>query len=222
MRFLVLAFSLSIAAFGVLLPTKSTASGEVDRAEICPKSTNPSQCRSEQPIRLADRLGEPGACVIKVSQVETPTICKLVINADKIAVYSEIGDRLESLKGQKASQEILIPPNLVKTIRYNYGTKDNSTARILNALSFGPLGGLLTRDKKVAEIAIDYITPLTGSLAFKSTTTLPEKEISPSSREPKLMTVVTVVRRKTGETLRQQLERSTGLVAEVPLPPVRR
>jgi hypothetical protein len=216
MRFLVFTFSFSIAAFGLLLPTKSAAFSEGDRAEFCKKSPDNARCRGEA-IALADRPGEPGACMIKVKQVETPTICKLVINSDKIVVYSEIGDGLELLRGRKASQEISLTPNLVKTIRYNKGTKDNSTARVLNTVFFG-LGGLFTPNKRVAEISIDYITP--GALALKSTD--PSTEIAPGSREPKVTTVVTVVRSKTGEVLRQQLERSTGLVAEVPLPPVRK
>jgi hypothetical protein len=59
---------------------------------------------------------------------------------------------------------------VIKAIRYHKETRDNSTARILNTVRFGPLGGLLTRDKKVAEIAIDYIMPSTQALALKSAT----------------------------------------------------
>jgi hypothetical protein len=212
MRFLVLTFSFSIAAFGLLLPTQSAAFSESDRTDSCKKAPNGAQCR-EGAIALADRPGEPGACMIKIKQLETPTVCKLVINSDKILVYSEIGDALASLRGKKSSQAISIAPNLVKTIRYNKGTKDNSTARVLNTVFFG-LSGIFTPNKRVAEISIDYITP--GTLALKSTNPLPDKEIALGSREPMVTTVVTVVRRKTGETLRQQLERSTGLVAEGP------
>jgi hypothetical protein len=205
MRFIAITFTLAIAAFGAIPPTQCW--GQTDGAP---------------PIAFADRPGEPGACVIKDDQVETQTVCKLMITPEKITAYYEIGERLAVLRGKKASREILLSPTVIKAIRYHKETRDNSTARILNTVRFGPLGGLLTRDKKVAEIAIDYIMPPPQPLALKSATAEFSGAIGSANPEPKLITLRIVVRRKTGQALRQQLEQSSGLTADLPVPAIKK
>lgn len=205
MRFMAITFTLAIAAFGVIPPTQIL-----------------SQTDGDQPIAFADRPGEAGACVIKDNQVETRTVCKLVITPETIAAHYEIGEPLAALRGKKASREIRFSPTAIKAIRYHEETRDNSTARILNTVSFGPLGGLLTRSKKVTEIAIDYITPRPGTLTLKSATAELPGAIGAANPEPKLTTVRVVVRRKTGKALRQQLEQSSGVTADLPVPAIRK
>jgi hypothetical protein len=205
MRFIRITFTFSIAAFVAIPPTQAL-----------------SQVNGDQPIAFADRPGESGACVIKDNQVETRTVCKLVITPETIVAYYEIGEPLAALRGKKASREVLLIPSVIKAIRYHKETLDNSTARVLNTVLFGPLSGLLTRDKKVAEIAIDYITPLPGALALKSSTAILPATIMSANPEPKLTTLTVVVRRKTGKALRQQLEQTSRLVADVPMSPIRK
>jgi hypothetical protein len=205
MRFIAITFILSIAALGAIPPTQAL-----------------SQTDGDKPIAFADRPGESGACLIKDNQVETRTVCKLVITPETIVAYYELGDPLAALRGKKASREILLSPSVIKAIRYHKATKDNSTARVLNTVLFGPVSGLLTRNKKVSEIAIDYITPPLKSLALKSATAELSGAIGSANPEPKLTTLTVVVRRKTGEALRQQLEQSSGLTADLPVPSIRK
>jgi hypothetical protein len=205
MRFVAITFTLAIATFGASLPTQAL-----------------SQVNGDQPIAFADRPGESGACVIQDNQVATRTVCKLVVTPETIAAYYEIGEPLAALRGKKASREVLLGPSVIKAIRYHKETQDNSTARVLNTVLFGPLSGLLTRDKKVAEIAIDYITPLPGALALKSATAVLPATIMSANPEPKLTTLTVVVRRKTGKALRQQLEQTSRLIADVPVSPIRK
>jgi hypothetical protein len=227
MRLIALSLSVLMAASGALLPTQAQALGEAERAELCQKLPDDAQC---QPIAFADRPGEPGACVITVNQVPQQTVCKLVVNNGQIMAYQEIGAGLESLKGQKASREILLSSGAIKAIRYQEGQKGNGTARVINTLVFGWMG-LLTRDKKVAEISMDYAPPLaaapvelppnaasvdlpSGALAAPAVNGEPPAAMA--APQPSLMTLSVVVRRKTGEELRRQLEELTGLKAEGP------
>jgi hypothetical protein len=205
MRLIAITFTFAIAAFSAMPPTPVL-----------------SQINGDNPIAFADRPGEAGACVIKDNQVETPTVCKLVITPETIAAYYEIGGPLAALRGKKASQEIRFSPTVIKAIRYRNETRDNSTARILNTLSFGPLGGLLTGNKRVAEIAIDYITPRTGALALKSATAEMPSTIASANPEPPMTTLRVIVRRKTGKALRQQLEQSSGVAADLPVPSIKK
>jgi hypothetical protein len=200
MRFIAITFTLAIAALGAISPTPAL-----------------SQINGDKPIAFTDRPGESGACVIKDNRVETRTVCKLVVTPETIAAYYEIGEPLAALRGKKASREILLNPSVIKAIRYHKATQDNSTARVLNTVLFGPVSGLLTGNKKVAEIGIDYIIPQTKPLALKLATTELSEEIVAVESEPKLITLTIVVRRKTGQALRQQLEQSSGVTADYPL-----
>lgn len=226
MRLLIISLTLLIATLAGLPPIKAEPVSEVDRFELCSKSPQNSQCKNYQvPIALDDRSGEAGACVVTVNSVESKTICKLAINKDKIAAYYEIGEPLDALSGKKASREILLNPNAIKTLRYREGTKDNTTGRVLNTLFFG-LGGLFgTRNKKVSELTIVYATPPQSAsapetLTIRTATPEPRTVASEPKPEPKpetdMTTLSVVVRRKTGEALRQQLEQLTGLKAETP------
>jgi hypothetical protein len=205
MRFIAITFILSIAAFGAIPQTQAL-----------------SQINGDNPIAFADRPGESGACLIKDNQVETRTVCKLVITSETIAAYYEIGEPLATLRGKKASREIMLSRSVIKAIRYHKETRDNSTARVLNTVLFGPVSGLLTRNKKVAEIAIDYITPPLKPLALKLATAELSGAIGSANPEPKLTTLTIVVRRKTGKALRQQLEQTSKLIVDVPVSPIRK
>ena len=222
MRLLIISLTFFITALTGLPPTKAEPLSERDRYELCSKSPQNSQCSNYQvPIALDDRPGEAGACVLTVNSVENKTICKLVVNKDTIVAYYEIGESLEVLGDKKASREIPLSLGAIKAIRYREGTKDNTTGRVLNTLFFG-LGGLFgSRNKKVSEIAVDYITPQQStSVPDTSTpqlgTSAPPAKTSETKADSGITTLAVVVRRKTGEALRQQLEQLTGLKAEVP------
>lgn len=220
MRLLIISLTFFITALTGLPPTKAEPLSERDRYELCSKSPQNSQCINYQVlIALDDRPGEAGACVLTVNSVENKTVCKLAINKDAIVAYYEVGNSLEALGDKKASREIPLSPSVIKAIRYREGTKDNTTGRVLNTLFFG-LGGLFgTRNKKVSEIAIDYITPPASApeaLNSRTATSEPRTETPATKAETNTTTLAVVIRRKTGEALRQQLEQLTGLKAETP------
>ena len=224
MRLLIISFTLFITTLTGMPPIKAESLSETDRSELCSKSPQNSQCNKAQvSIALDDRPGEAGACVLTNNSVENKTICKLVVNKDTIAAYYEIGEPLEALGGKKASREIPLSPSVIKAIRYQEGTKDNTTGRVLNTLFFG-LGGLFgTRNKKVSELTIAYMTPPQSAsipevLNSRTATSEPHVGTVESKTETSMTTLAVVVRRKTGEGLRQQLEQLTGLKAEVPQP----
>ena len=222
MKLFILTLTVVLATFTGLRSAQAEPSSETDRYELCSKAPQNSQCSNYQaPIALDARPGEAGACVLTVNSVETKTICKLVVNKDTIAAYYEIGDSLEALGGKKASREIPLSPSAIKTFRYQKGTKDNTTGRVLNTLFFS-LGGLFgTRNKKVSELTIAYTTPPQSTSAPEPSTpqpatSTPPAKTSETKAESGITTLAVVVRRKTGEALRQQLEQLTGLKAEVP------
>lgn len=197
-------------------PVSAQLVDEPNLAEICSKSPMNSRCAGySSEVALEKRPGEPGACVLTINAVNTETVCKLSITGQTIAAYYEFGEKISSLDNEKATQEIQISPSNIKAIRYRETTKDNSTARVVNAVVFGLPGLFGTRDKKVSEIEIEYITnsetvsPATPQKA-ESETSVPSSE----SSEEKRNIVRIVVKRKTGEKLLTQLQELTGLKAE--------
>lgn len=162
--------------------------------DLCSKTPSDSRCAgNRRAVALDDRPNESGACAILENKVKIDTVCKLAINGRTITVYYEVGEKLSSLDGRKASREFRIQSADIQALRYRETTKDNTTARLLLSV--------FIRNKKTAEIAIDY------------------RATAASRVEPTPTTVVIVLRRKTGEKLREQLEQMTGLKAEVPVVP---
>ena len=253
-------------------PIHAQQLSEEDRYKLCTDAPTTAQCSGyEVPIALDDRPGEAGACVRVVSAIETQTVCKLVVNENKVTAYYEVGEKLPFLKKRRATREIQLNPKEIKAIQYQEGSKGNTTARVINTLLFG-ISGLFTRNKAVSEIAIDYAAPssdlpptppgatgstdpqISGSSAVaKAPDSVAAKPIAGSSAAPDSAaakptnpqaaasnptdpiptTAVTasapantdrikiVVRRKTGESLRRQLEQLTGMQAVTPPAPVR-
>ena len=229
MRLITISFASLLSVFTGLSPLHADQLSQ-EQYELCSKSPLDSQCNGYQvPISLHDRPGEPGACVITANKVENRTVCKLVVNNEKIAiannekitVYYEVGEALQVIGDKKATREIQISPTAIKAIRYKEGTKDNSTARAVNTFLLGIGGFFGTSKKKVAEIAIDYTTPpppesIPKTSAPKAETSELSSVIAALQAGTNTNTVVVVVRRKTGENLRLQLEQLTGLTAETP------
>ncbi len=221
-----LAGPVKTTALAGLPPVKAEPLSENDRYELCLKAPYLYECSNSQvPIALNERPGEAGACVLTVNHVDSRTICKLVINKETITAYQEVGEPLKVLGGKKASREITLSPSAIKAIRYRLTKKDNTTGRVVQGLVFGVFGLFGSGSKKVSELAIDYTTPPQAASApegLTPKTELPQLETSSGAGMPTAMpeagmtTLVVVVRRKTGEALRMQLEQLTGLKAEVP------
>ena len=185
--------------------------------EVCIKSPMDTQCQGEA-IALDDRPGEAGACTMIANDVAHQTVCKVVVTNQRVTAYYELGPELESLRGDKATREIQINPSNIKSIGYKEGEKDNTTAKVVNAVLFG-LGGLFgTRNKEVSEIAIEYTTPLQSSSGATSLEPKVETAVTASETVAPPIAVASttlkiVVRRRTGKDLRQQLEQLTGISA---------
>ena len=230
---------------------------EEDRYKLCTDTPTNTQCNGyEVPIVLEDRPGEAGACVRVVSTIESQTVCKLVVNENKVTAYYEVGEKLPFLKKRRATREIQLNPKEIKAIQYQEGSKGNTTARVINTLLFG-ISGLFTRNKAVSEIAIDYAVPgsdspatptgttgstdpqiagsnavvkapdsaatkPTNSQAAGSNPTAPIPATAATASPPaNTDRIKIVVRRKTGESLRRQLEQLTGIQAVTPPVPPR-
>ena len=220
MRLIIISCTSLLTVVTGLAPVYAEPLNSEQLYELCSKSSQNAQCQGYQaPIALDARPGEAGACVITIKKIENRTVCKLALNNDTVTTYYEVGEDLDVLSSKKATREIQIRPTTIKTIHYQEGTKDNSTARVLNTLLFG-LGGLFgSRNKKVSEIAIDYVIP---AAADATPATAPKAEpsapatVSTGQQTETTDRVSVVVRRKTGEDLRLQLEKLTGLKAETP------
>lgn len=207
----------ALSVFTVLVgftPVSAQQLSEEDLYKLCTESAQAPQCQGYQvPIVLDDRPGEAGACVMTENTTATKTVCKLVVSEQKITAYYEVGEKLSFLDKRKATREIQIRPSDIKTIRYQEGEKDNSTARAVNTVLFG-LAGLFTRNKQVAEITLDFVPAAPSAPTTEASPTLtPTLETSESDQK----TIEIMVRRKTGRDLRQQLEQLTGLQAVVPM-----
>lgn len=188
-------------------------------AELCSSSPLNSRCTGySAEMALEKRPGEAGGCIVTINGEDTDTVCKLSISGQTIAAYYEFGDKVSLLDNEKATKEIQISPSNIKAIRYRETTKDNSTGRAINTFVFGLPGLLMSRDKKVSEIEIEYIP--NSETASQTTPQKAESETSAaSSSEEKKNRVRIVVKRKTGEKLLTQLQELTGLRAEALLGP---
>jgi hypothetical protein len=167
MRLLTFASTSLLTVLVGLTPVQAQSLSEADRYKLCADSPTNTECQGYvAPIALNDRPGEAGACVMTANEVETQTVCKLVITENKVVVYYEVGEKLSFLDRRKATREVQINPSEIKTLQYQEGSKDNSTARVLNTLLFG-LSGLFTRDKAVSEIALGYtiVAPIASPTA---------------------------------------------------------
>ncbi len=213
-------------------PVYAQQLSEADRYQLCSDSPSDLQCKGyKAPVVLDDRPGEAGACVMVIDKVENQTVCKLVISGKRVVVYYEVGEKLRFLKKRKATHEIQINPSHIKALQYQEGSKDNSTARVVNTLLLG-WGGLFTPNKAVSEVVIDYILPLpieststtvetqtvaTESKLSNALAKTPEASAAVNTNDP-VNRIKVVVRRKTGKDLRLQLEQLTGIKAETPAP----
>lgn len=226
MRLITIASTSLLAMFVGFSPVYAQQLSEEDRYKLCSDSPSNAQCKGyEAPVLLKDRPGEAGACVMLTNKVESQTVCKLVVSEKKVIAYYEVGEKLRFLKKRKATREIQINSSDIKALQYQEGSKDNSTARVVNTLLFG-LGGLFTRNKAVSEIAIDYTIPspiestsATVETQSEVSDTLAEIPLATANAEANVNQIKIVVRRKTGKSLRLQLEQLTGIQAEVPTPP---
>lgn len=237
MRLIPLASALLLTLSVGFSPVYAEQLSEADRYQLCSDSPSDLQCKGyKAPVVLDDRPGEAGACVMVTDKVENQTVCKLVISGKKVIVYYEVGEKLRFLNKRKATREIQINPSHIKALQYQEGSKDNSTARVVNTLLFG-WGGLFTANKAVSEVAIDYTIPLpiestattvaTQTVATQTIETesklsnalakMPEVSAAANTNET-MNRIKVVVRRKTGKDLRLQLEQLTGIKTEMPAP----
>lgn len=238
MRLIPLASTSLLAVWVGFSPVYAQQLSEADRYKLCSDSPSDLQCKGyKAPVVLDDRPGEAGACVMITNKVESQTVCKLAVGKNKVIAYYEVGEKLRFLNKRKATHEIQLNSSDIKALQYQEGSKDNSTARVVNTLLLG-WGGLFTADKAVSEIAIDYIIPLpiesTSSATVETQTVetqtvetdskfsnalakMPETLAAANANEP-MNRIKVVVRRKTGKNLRLQLEQLTGIKAEMPAP----
>jgi hypothetical protein len=201
-----------ISILSVLLdvtPVHAQQLSEEEQYKLCADAPTNAQCSGyEVPIVLDDHPGEAGACVMVVNTVQSQTVCKLVVTDNRVTVYYEVGEKLRFLGKRKATREIQLKPSEIKAIQYQENFKDNTTARVINTVLFG-LSGLLTGDKKVSDIAIDYAP----STSISAATDEPAVAVTAPTATDQIKITV---RRKTGRNLRQQLEQLTGIQAATP------
>lgn len=218
MRSMILFATSSLMVVMAFAPVSAQVA-ERDLAELCSKSPMNSRCTDySTEVALEKRPGEAGGCIVTINGVDTDTVCKLSIVGQTIVAYYEFGDKVSTLDNEKATKEIQISPSNIKAIRYRETTKDNSTARAVNTFVFGLPGLLMTRDKKVSEIEIEYNSD--SETASQTTPQKTEPETLPaSSSEQKKNRIRIVVKRKTGENLLSQIQELTGLKAEALLGP---
>ncbi|AFY42520.1 hypothetical protein Nos7107_1889 [Nostoc sp. PCC 7107] len=170
--------------------------------QLCSSFPLNSRCQGyEAPISLDNRSGKKGDCILKKHDLEKRGNCKINVNETGITVYQEMGERLEIINDKKSTRIIQIFPNNISRIEYREDEKDNTDARVVNTLLFGITGFLLTPNKKISEIQINYASAT------------PED----TSQEQQSMDYLRIfVGRGTGREMRSQLEKITGLQAETP------
>ena len=216
-----LMFSTSWTVFSLASSTITLAQPEVELYSLCSKFPLNSRCEGyEIPVSLKQRSGHKGACnlvntqlppeateiVIQESmtpeteevfeQVELSGKCKIVLSQNMLTVYVEYGDSLDHLEEEKATKQVNVPLESVTKLGYREDDKIDTDTVILNTLAFGIVGALLTRPDELAQIEISF------------------KEESESTNL-KLLKLIT--ERDLGVSLRSQLERSTGMFAEIPI-----
>ncbi|MBD2517601.1 hypothetical protein H6G93_22005 [Nostoc sp. FACHB-973] len=185
----------------VFVPAAIALDGE-KLYQLCSRFPLNSQCQGyETPISLGNRSGKTGNCIFKKNEVENRGLCKITVNETGITIYQETGKKLEIINDQKPTRTIEISATSVSGIEYREDEKNNTDAKVLNTLLFGIAGLLLTPNKKVSEIQINY------------TSTTPQDT---SQEQQSVDSLRLVVGRETGREMRSQLEKITGRQAEVP------
>ncbi|MBD2487345.1 MULTISPECIES: hypothetical protein [Nostocales] len=170
--------------------------------QLCSSFPLNSRCQGyEVPISLDDRSGKKGDCILNKNDLEKRGNCKVNVNEIGVTIYQEMGEKLEIINDKKSTQIIQISPKEISRIEYREDEKDNTDARVVNTLLFGITGFLLTPNKKISEIQINYASAT------------PED----TSQEQRSMDYLRIfVGRGTGREMRSQLEKITGLQAETP------
>ncbi len=185
----------------VFVPAAIALDGE-KLYHLCSHFPLNSQCKGyETPISLDDRLGKTGDCIFKNNEVENRGLCKITVNEAGITIYQETGKQLEIIKDQKSTRTIQITPTSVSGMEYYEDEKDNTGAKVVNTILFGIAGLLLTPNKKVSEIRVNY------------TSTTPQDT---SQEKESINSLRVVIERNTGREMRSQLEKITGRQAQTP------
>ncbi|MEH2161180.1 MAG: hypothetical protein V7K38_09050 [Nostoc sp.] len=185
----------------VFIPAAIALDGE-KLYHLCSHFPLNSQCKGyEAPISLSDRLGKTGDCIFKNNEVENRGLCKITVNETGITIYQETGKELKIINEQKSTRTIQITPTSVSKIEYREDEKNNTGAQVVSTILFGIAGSLLTPNKKVSEIQINY------------TSTTPQDT---SQEQQSVNSLRVVVGRETGREMRSQLEKITDRQAETP------
>ncbi|MBU7581898.1 MAG: hypothetical protein KAF91_03135 [Nostoc sp. TH1S01] len=197
---------LAIACFPLLLsetvfiPTASALDGK-ELYQLCSSFPLNSQCKDyEVPIPLDNRSGKKADCIFKNNEKETRGICKIDVTEKGITIYQETGKKLEIINDKKSTRTIQIQPTSVSKIEYREDEKANVEGKIVNTILFGVAGLLFTPNQKISEIQINY------TLTTSQDTSQEQQNVD---------SLRIFVGRGTGREMRSQLEKITGLRAEI-------
>ncbi|MEQ8973995.1 MAG: hypothetical protein RIE73_26835 [Coleofasciculus sp. C1-SOL-03] len=186
----------SLTSFVLAASRPAQANPEVDLYTLCTKFPLNSRCEGyEPPVSLKQRSGHEGICALISGETDLSGKCKISLTEGVITAYIEQGDRLAVLDDERPTQEITVAASDVATLTYQEGKKANVGRIIGNTLLFGVLGAIFTKPDQIAQIEVGF----TG-------------ESDPATTQ--VLTLVT--ERELGLTLRTNLERLTGIFAEIP------
>ena len=183
-----LAFSIFLSSPFML--TTEFVKAEVNLFSLCSKFPHNSKCTGyEAPVSLKSRLGDKAQCFL--SSQEKPEDCKVNITDKALIFYMETGSDLDVLDGAKNTEDLVIPLTTIQSFSYSEKKKTDIGA----VLAFG-VWGLLSKKK-------------TSTFNFR----LEPQEETKENAIPKQ--AIFVVKRSVGREIRLNLEKKTGLTAEL-------
>lgn len=185
----------------VFIPTATALDGK-ELYQLCSSFPLNSQCKDyEAPVPLDNRSGKKADCVFKNNEKEKRGACKINVSETGITIYQETGETLEIINDKKSTRTIQIQPTSVSKIEYREDEKANVDAIVANTLLLGVSGFPFNTRKKISEIQLNY-------------TSITPQDTSPEQQNVDSLRIF--VGRGTGREMRSQLEKITGLQAELP------
>ena len=164
-----------------------------DLFNLCSKFPLNSKCKNyEAPIPLENRVGEQAQCLF--SGQEKPEKCKVNITDSSLEFYTETGEGLNVLEGDKDTQELIIPLTAIESFSYS--------------------------EKKKTDVGAVLALGVWGLFAQKKTSTFnfrlePKEEIIEEGESAIPNQAVFLIKRSTGREMRQNLEQQIGMAAEI-------
>lgn len=172
----------------LLLGGASMAQSDLSSEELqnlCSNFPMNSQCEGyDAPVALDDRDGEEMTCLIGIDS--DPTDCKVSVVEDELRIYSEVGDSLSILEGEKDTEEAVLASEDINSFAYTEDEKTNVGV----VVALGVWGLLLPKDIAQLQVKVEPGTDISRQLTI----------IAPQDD---------------GRELRRSLEDATGQEAEL-------